>query len=50
MFLGELDEGELEIGQVSSMIEKILPVKDILKELVSEYNQVIKELQNQSLL
>ncbi len=50
MFLGDLDEGELEIGQVSSMIEKILPVKDIMNELVNEYNQILKELQNHYLL
>ncbi len=50
MFLGDLEEGELEIGQVSSLIEKILPVKEIINELVNEYNMVIQELQNHSLL
>lgn len=37
MFEGDLDEGELEIGQVSSAIDEILPVKDIMKNLIAEY-------------
>ena len=38
MFKGELDEGELEIGQVSCMINEILPVSEIIQNLVSEFN------------
>ena len=38
MFEGDLIEGELEIGQVSSMINDIMPVKDIIDELIIEFN------------
>ena len=31
MFEGDIDEGELEIGQVSGMINKIKPVDEIMK-------------------
>ncbi|MDO9615412.1 MAG: nitronate monooxygenase [Bacteroidota bacterium] len=37
MFEGDLAEGELEIGQVSSIINEILPVKTIMENLVQEY-------------
>lgn len=37
MFMGDLAEGELEIGQVSAMIEEILPVEKIFHQLLNEY-------------
>ena len=37
MFEGDLDNGELEIGQVSAMIKKIIPVEKIIKEVVAEF-------------
>ena len=37
MFEGELDNGELEIGQVSAQIKTILPAKDILNEIWKEF-------------
>jgi len=37
MFEGDLAEGELEVGQVSAMINKIMPVADIIDELVQEF-------------
>jgi len=39
MFEGDLVEGELEIGQVSSMINEVLPVKKIIENLIQEYHQ-----------
>lgn len=39
MFEGNLDEGELEIGQVSSIIDKIISVKDIFNNLRKEYSE-----------
>lgn len=39
MFEGNLDEGELEIGQVSQSINDIKPAADILKEIISEFNE-----------
>lgn len=46
MFEGNLDEGELEIGQVSGGIDKIQTVQEVMDELIGEYNEVIKNLQN----
>ena len=37
MFEGHLQEGELEIGQVSSMINEIKPVKEIIDEIISDF-------------
>jgi len=42
MFEGELDEGELEIGQVSACIRKIQPAAEIVKEVWDEYCSVKK--------
>lgn len=42
MFEGDLDEGELEIGQVAGLIHKIKPVKQVLEEIIEEYNSVLK--------
>ncbi|WP_010519781.1 NAD(P)H-dependent flavin oxidoreductase [Croceivirga radicis] len=39
MFLGDLEEGELEIGQVAGLIDDITPVADLMKRLLSEFNQ-----------
>ena len=38
MFEGDVIEGELEIGQVSSMIKEIIPVKKIIDEIILEFN------------
>jgi enoyl-[acyl-carrier protein] reductase II len=37
MFEGDLDEGELEIGQISAMIDDIKPAAQILKEIWTEF-------------
>jgi len=49
IFEGDLEEGELEIGQVSSLINHILPVSQIMKELLDEYEKGRTEIQNNSL-
>jgi len=38
MFEGDLEEGELEIGQVAAMLRDILPAGDILRNIWSEFN------------
>jgi len=38
MFEGDMDEGELEIGQVSSLINGIMPAAEVVRELVEEFN------------
>lgn len=40
MFEGDLDEGELEIGQIAGLIHKIKPVKVIIDDIIVEYNEV----------
>ncbi|WP_166386452.1 NAD(P)H-dependent flavin oxidoreductase [Polaribacter sp. 11A2H] len=40
MFEGDLDEGELEIGQIAGLIHEIKPVKDVLMEIVDEFKGV----------
>ena len=42
MFEGKLDEGELEIGQVSALIKNIKPAADIVQELYKEYEAALK--------
>lgn len=37
MFQGELDEGELEIGQIAGTINSILPAGAIVEEIIEEY-------------
>jgi len=44
MFEGDLDEGEIEIGQVAGLIHEIKPVKDIIDEILTEFNQETKRL------
>lgn len=44
MFEGDLIEGELEIGQVSSQIKCIQSVKEVIDEMVFDYNKAIKIL------
>jgi len=39
MFEGDLDEGELEIGQIAGLIHEIKPAKEILDEIITEYQQ-----------
>ena len=44
MFEGDLEEGELEIGQISGLINDILPASQIVKNLIDEYNQALRLL------
>ena len=39
MFEGDLEEGELEIGQVSALIDEILPVEKVFEKLLKEYQE-----------
>jgi enoyl-[acyl-carrier protein] reductase II len=43
MFEGDLEEGELEIGQISGGIDSILSAKEIMGEIIEEYNKTISE-------
>jgi len=41
MFEGNVDEGELEIGQVSGLIHEVRPAAEIVAEIVRDFNLVI---------
>ena len=45
MFEGDLNEGELEIGQISGLIHSIKPVAEIIKEMITDYNLARKEVE-----
>src|SRR5690606_32448033 len=42
MFEGDLEEGELEIGQVVGLIDEILPVETVMKQIVSEFQESVE--------
>ena len=44
MFEGNLSEGELEIGQVSSMINKMHTAKEIIDEIIDDFNKAKSHL------
>lgn len=44
MFEGDMEGGELEIGQVSALIKEIKPAADVLQEIWDEFNMVRKQL------
>ncbi len=44
MFEGNLEEGELEIGQVAAFLEDIKPAGEIVRDLIAEYALARKEL------
>ncbi len=43
MFEGDLENGELEIGQVSALLDTILPAAEIIAEILSEFKEALKE-------
>ena len=44
MFEGDLEQGELEVGQVSAMINKIMPVTEIIAEIIAEFEAERKRI------
>ena len=44
MFEGDVEQGELEIGQVASLITQVQSVKEVIDEIVMEYRRSIKKL------
>ena len=44
MFEGDIDEGELEIGQISSYLDSLKPAKEIIKEIISDFYNTRKKL------
>ena len=44
MFEGDLEDGELEIGQIAGLIHEIKSAKEVLEEIITEYNFVKENL------
>lgn len=44
MFEGDLEEGELEIGQISGIIHEIKPAADIFKEIITDFEKAKVEV------
>jgi enoyl-[acyl-carrier protein] reductase II len=42
MFEGDLDEGELEIGQVSALLKQIKPAAEIVQELWNDFQEALQ--------
>ena len=42
MFEGDLEEGELEIGQVSGLIKEIKPAAEIVEEIITDYRKCLQ--------
>jgi enoyl-[acyl-carrier protein] reductase II len=43
MFEGDLEEGELEIGQVSALLDDLLPAGEIVKNIWDEFNKALSD-------
>ncbi len=44
MFEGDINEGELEIGQISGLINEIKPAGKVVQEMIEEFNQAKNEI------
>ena len=44
IFEGDLQEGELEIGQIASTVHQMLSVSDIMKELINDYRKAVQHI------
>lgn len=44
IFEGDLSEGELEIGQIASLIRQVEPVTDIMQNIIKEFREVVGEV------
>ena len=42
MFEGDLENGELEIGQIAGLIHSIKPAAEIVQEIVKEFQEIKK--------
>ena len=44
MFLGDVDYGELEVGQVSATIDTIKPAAEVINEIILEFEEAKNKL------
>ena len=47
MFEGELEDGELEIGQVAGLIDSIESVKKIIEDILIEYKETLSDMNSE---
>lgn len=47
IFEGDIENGELEIGQIVSSIREIRPISQIMETLISQYNTAVAQLPQQ---
>lgn len=46
IFEGDMFEGELEIGQGASMIHRLQSVNEVMTELIADYNEALRRMQD----
>ena len=44
IFEGDLENGELELGQIASLFRNLQSVDEVMKEITEEYSNALKEL------
>jgi enoyl-[acyl-carrier protein] reductase II len=42
MFEGDIENGELEVGQISGIIKELKPAADVVAEIITEFNQALQ--------
>lgn len=43
MFEGDIENGELEVGQISSIVKELKPAAAVVEEIITEFNQALQE-------
>jgi len=46
MFEGDSEEGEFEIGQISSIIDSIQPAGKVVEKIITEYKEALNDIQS----
>lgn len=46
MSLGNLDEGELEIGQVSARLKRVISAREVIEQTIAEFHEAQKSVSN----
>ena len=48
IFEGDIYQGELEIGQAASQIKRLQPVAEVMQELVDDYHNALRRMQDET--
>lgn len=46
IFEGDIDSGELEIGQIASAIKAVRPVAEVMDELIKGFDKAVRSMQD----